>query len=376
MIKRAGELIVRTIISIILVICFLPLPVMAAEEVAVSAKAAVLYDPLCHAVLWGKNETSRFGMASTTKIMTAVVAMELYDVTSTVEIQGEWCGIEGSSMYLKEGESLTVRDLLYGLLLVSGNDAATALAGIYTGNQADFVACMNEKAAELGLENTQFCNPSGLSEEGHYTTAQDLARLAAYAMQQPLFAEIVATERYVCGSRILLNHNKLLSQIDACGVKTGYTKADGRCLVSAKEENGKMLIAVTLSAPDDWSDHKRMYEAGFAAVSPVTPIEAGTVAYIPVIGGRDKNVAVYCLDTYTIPFDEALQDRLTVHILGPRFAYQNQVKGSQPYGTIQVRYDDTVLFESDLYYANSVGETEKEITLWQRFLNWFCCLLE
>ena len=140
MMKRAGELIVRTIISIILILCFLSFPTWAAEDISVSANAAVLYDPVCDAVMWGKNETSICGMASTTKIMTAVVAMELYDVSSTVEIQSEWCGIEGSSMYLKAGETLTVLDLLYGLLLASGNDAATALAGIYTGDPDDFVA--------------------------------------------------------------------------------------------------------------------------------------------------------------------------------------------------------------------------------------------
>lgn len=375
MMKRAGELIVRTIILIGLILCFFPFSAWAAEDISVSAKAAVLYDPLCDAVMWGKNETAVCGMASTTKIMTAVVAMELYEVSSTVEIQSDWCGIEGSSMYLKAGETLTVLDLLYGLLLASGNDAAAALAGLYTGDAEDFVACMNAKATELGLNDTQFLNPSGLSAEGHHTTALDLARLAAYAMQQPLFTEIVSTENYVCGMRTFQNHNKLLDQIDACGVKTGYTKADGRCLVSAKEENGRMLIAVTLSAPDDWADHKRMYEVGFSTLSPVTPVEAGTIAYIPVTGSYCKDVALYCMDTYTVATDRALHDQLTVHVLGPRFVYPNQVKGGQPYGIVQVRHNEAVLFESTLYYANSIQDT-KEITLWQRFLNWLCCLLE
>ena len=376
MMNRAGELIVRTIISLLFILLIFPFPTASAKELSVSAKAAVLYDPLCDAVILGKNEDTVLGMASTTKIMTAIIAMELYDPTAAVEIQAAWCGIEGSSMYLKAGEILTVSDLLYGLLLASGNDAAMALAGLYTGNPADFVARMNEKASALGLINTHFSNPSGLSEDGHHTTAIDLARLTAYAMEQPLFAEIVATQSYTCGNRNLQNHNKLLQQINACGVKTGFTKADGRCLVSAKKQNGRLLIAVTLSAPDDWNDHKVMYEAGFSALSPITPIEAGTLSYIPVIGSKTQEVPVYCIRSYTDLIHQALHEKITVHILGPRFVYPEQVKGGQPYGRVEVRCGDTVLFEDMLYYAHTAHTKEVKITLWQQFLNWICCLLE
>lgn len=378
MMNRAGELIVRIIkisFAFLLIILFFPFPSKAAEPVSVSAKAAVLYDPLCDAVIWGKNETAVLGMASTTKIMTAVVAMELYDPNKVVEIHPDWCGIEGSSIYLKAGEKLTVSDLLYGLLLSSGNDAAVALAGFYSGNIEDFVACMNAKAEELGLENTHFTNPSGLSEAGHHTTPLELARLTAYAMRQPLFAEIVATEQYVCGSRVFQNHNKLLQQINACGVKTGYTKADGRCLVSAKEENGRMLIAVTLSAPDDWKDHKELYELGFSAFTPSTPVEEGTLFYIPVTGGINPEVAVYSTESYTVLLHKDVQKDVTVRILGPRFVYPEQVKGGKYYGRVQVRCNNALLFESDLYYANSVPAKGIKITIWQQFLDWLCCLL-
>ena len=376
MMNWAGELIVRKIISVVLILFSLPFPCIAADGISVSAKAAVLYDPLCDAVLWGKNEQLVLGMASTTKIMTAIVAMELFNTEDIVEIQAEWCGIEGSSMYLKEGEQLTVKDLLYGLLLASGNDAATALAGLYTGDPADFVAYMNKTAILLGLSDTQFQNSSGLSQEGHYTTALDLARLAAYAMQQPLFAEIVATKTYICGDRQITNHNKLLDQINACGIKTGYTKADGRCLVSAKEQDGRLLIAVTLSAPDDWNDHKVMFESGFSSLSPATPIEAGSIVSIPVVGSDTTEVAVYCTQTYTEKLDKALHDQVTVHIIGPRFVYAEQAKGGKPYGKVQVRYRDKVLYEDTLYYANSVETKQEKITVWQRFFTWICCLLE
>ncbi len=377
--KRAGELIVRKILIISFLLLFLPFHASAIEkttDISVSAKAAALYDPLCESVILGKNEDTVLGMASTTKIMTAIIALELYDPALVVEIQPEWCGIEGSSMYLKAGEMLSVKDLLYGLLLASGNDAATALAGLYTGNQADFVARMNEKAEELDLKHTSFCNPSGLSEEGHHTTALELARLTAYAMKQPLFAEIVSTERYTCGDRVLNNHNKLLQQIDACGVKTGFTKADGRCLVSAKKQDDRMLIAVTLSAPDDWTDHRVLYDAGFASLTPITPVEADTIGHIPVIGGREDTVPVYCTEPYTVKVDHMMQDKISVHIIGPRFVYQSEAKGGQPYGKVQVRCENTLLFESPLFYANSVGETDIKITFWQRFTYWLRCFLE
>ena len=379
MIKRAGELIVRKIVVVLFLLVIFPIQVIAAEktsDISVSAKAAVLYDPICKSVIWGKNEEMVLGMASTTKIMTAIVAMELYDLESTVEIRPEWCGIEGSSMYLTAGERLSVKDLLYGLLLASGNDAATALAGLYTGKEADFVARMNEKASELGLQHTAFCNPSGLSEEGHHTTALELAKLAAYAMEQPLFAEIVSATQYVCGTHTLQNHNKLLQQINACGVKTGYTKADGRCLVSAKEEDGRMLIAVTLSAPDDWTDHRVLYEIGFSNLTHATPIEEGTIHTVPVVGGVETSVSVYCADTYTLAVDRALEHKISVHIIGPHFVYQSEVKGGQPYGTVQVCCNNTILFESTLYYANSIEAADIKITFWQRFTEWLCCLLE
>ena len=377
--KRAGELIVRKILIILVLLFFLPLQTSAIEptaDISVSAKSAILYDPLCESVIFGKNEEAILGMASTTKIMTAIVALEIYDPALMVEIKPEWCGIEGSSMYLKAGERLSVKDLLYGLLLASGNDAATALAGLYTGHQDDFVALMNQKAQALNLTNTAFCNPSGLSEEGHHTTALDLARLTAYAMKQPLFAKIVSTAQYVCGNRVLNNHNKLLQQINACGVKTGFTKADGRCLVSAKEQDGRMLIAVTLSAPDDWTDHRILYNTAFSSFTPITPVEEGTVAEIPVVGSREDTVPVYCTESYTLKTTPAMKDKISVHIVGPRFVYQNQAKGGQLYGTVQVRCENTILFESPLFYANSVEKTYFKITVWQRLTNWLRCLLE
>lgn len=359
----------RKLFSVLLVAVMLTMS-CGAETCGVSAQAAVLYDPLCETVLFQRNECAKLGMASTTKIMTALVALDWYDPETSVEIQPEWCGIEGSSIYLQPGETMTISDLLYGLLLESGNDAAVALASIRTGDPEDFVAAMNQKAADLGLEHTHFCNPNGLSDENHYTCALDLARLAAYGMKSPVFSAIVGTKSSTVANRSMQNHNKLLWQIGACGVKTGYTKKDGRCLVSALVREGRMLIAVTLNAPDDWTDHRIMYEQGFSAMTPYTPVEAGVVSEIPVIGGDHVSCPLYCTESFTAAFSGAERDQITVQILGPRFAYASEVKGGIQYGDLRVSCGESVLFETPLYYQFTAHEQTGQKTLWQRIQSW------
>lgn len=195
-------------------------------------------------VLYEKNASDRSLIASTTKIMTALVVCEHCNLSDRVKIPPEAVGIEGSSMYLQEGEILTVQDLLYGLMLHSGNDAAVALAVYCGGTEPDFVTMMNEKAERLGLENTRFANPNGLDHDGNYSTALDLARLSVYALQNEAFLHTVSCKTVTVGSRTLRNHNKLLFTYDgAIGVKTGYTKAAGRILVSAAERDGRRLVA-------------------------------------------------------------------------------------------------------------------------------------
>ena len=168
-------------------------------------------------------------------------------------------------MYLKVGETLTVQELLYGLMLSSGNDAALALTEVCGGVDA-FVAKMNDLAARIGMASSSFENPSGLDGEAHYSTARDMARLAAYAAEDPGFVRLCTTTRASVAGRSMSNHNKLLQRIDGCiGMKTGYTKAAGRTLVSCVERDGRRLVAVTLKASDDWSDHEKLYKFGFAA---------------------------------------------------------------------------------------------------------------
>ena len=235
-----------------------------AEAAQLSAAAAILMDADSGEVLYEKDAGRRMRIASTTKIMTALVVLEHARLTDTVTVTNDHM-VEGSSMYLKPGEVVTVEELLYGLMLCSGNDAALALADCCGGLDA-FVQAMNEKAAALGMKDTSFANPNGLDDENHYSTARDMAVLAAYAAENPTFRRICSTKTATVGGRSMTNHNKLLRQIEGCiGMKTGYTKAAGRTLVSCAERQGRRLVAVTLCDGNDWADHKTLYEMGFAA---------------------------------------------------------------------------------------------------------------
>ena len=246
----------------------------AAEAVEVSAAAAVLMDADSGRLLYEKNGEKRMLIASTTKLMTALVALEQGGLQQEITVTGGHMA-EGSSMYLRPGEKLTLETLLYGLLLSSGNDAALAVTECM-GGVAPFVARMNEKAAELGMENTHFANPNGLDDEEHYSTAEDMAKLAAAAMDDPVLRRVASTRTARIGGRTLTNHNKLLSRVEGCvGLKTGYTRAAGRTLVSCAERDGVRLVAVTLQDGDDWNDHASLYEQGFRVLRPVKAVERG-----------------------------------------------------------------------------------------------------
>ncbi len=258
---------------------------------SVSAKAAVLLDANDGRILYEKNALARLPMASTTKIMTALVALESASLDSVVTIPSAAVGVEGSSVYLTVGERLTLRELLYAVLLSSANDAATAVAIAISGSVESFADKMNATAARLGLRDTHFVNPHGLDADGHYTSALDLARLTACALKNQEFRRIVSTYKHEisgpAGARLLVNHNKLLKNYDGCiGVKTGFTKKTGRCLVSAAERDGLTLVAVTLADPDDWRDHAAMLDYGFEFYARFSPAKAGqAMATLPIVGG-------------------------------------------------------------------------------------------
>ena len=256
-----------------------------AEAVEVSATACVLMDADTGLVLYRKNEDQRMLIASVTKLMTALVVLEQGEVDETVTVTAAHMA-EGSSMYLRVGEKLTLEELLYGLLLCSGNDAALALTEC-AGGVEPFVALMNEKAAALGMKNTHFANPNGLDDEEHYSTAYDMALLACAAANEPTLRRIASTRTAAIGGRTLTNHNKLLSRMDGCiGLKTGYTKAAGRTLVSCAEREGHRLVAVTLRDGNDWNDHEMLYDRGFALVGVQEELRGRIVRALENIGER------------------------------------------------------------------------------------------
>jgi len=235
-----------------------------------NAKASALIDVESGRLLYSNNGDTAMRIASLTKIMTAIVAIDHGKLTDTVKTSKRAAGKEGSSIYLQLGEEMSLLNMLYGLMLRSGNDAATAIAEHVGGSEEGFVHLMNEKAAFLGLKHTQFKNPHGLDEEGHYSSANDLAKLTAYALKNDVFAEIVSTrEKKVPNPHekweySYTNKNKMLAMYEgADGVKTGYTKKALRCLVSSATRQGQQLAAVTINDSDDWLDHRKMLDWGF-----------------------------------------------------------------------------------------------------------------
>ena len=255
----------KRILTAVTVIVLLCLPTAWAADT--SATAAILMDGDTGEVLYEKNPDRQMLIASTTKLMTTLVVLEHGGLGDVVTVTQQHIA-EGSSMYLKPGDRVTVEELLYGLLLCSGNDAALALTAC-AGGPEPFVALMNEKAAALGMTRTSFANPNGLDAEGHYSTARDMAVLAAAAMEEPTFRRICSSRSVTIGQRTMENHNRLLRQVEGCiGLKTGYTKAAGRTLVSCAERCGCRLIAVTLRDSNDWADHAALYEYGFCLTAP------------------------------------------------------------------------------------------------------------
>ena len=277
----------KTILYLLILSTFLlsmmALLAYADTGMSTGANSSALYNPDTKTFLYQSNANVRLPMASTTKIVTALIAIETLDLNEKVRVSKEAVGVEGSSLYLSEGDELTVKDLIYGVLLQSANDAATVLALRISGNIPDFAEKMNERVLKIGVTDTNFENPHGLDASAHYTTAHDLSLISAEALSNHTFKEIASTYKYSFklgeGTRTLVNHNKLLKSFEGCiGVKTGFTKKSGRCLVSAAERNGVTLVAVTLNDPDDWHDHKSMMEYGFDNLESV---DLNTIITIP-----------------------------------------------------------------------------------------------
>lgn len=344
-------------------ILFFPL-----EVSAVSAEHAIVMDAATGRVLFERRADEQSLIASTTKIMTALVVCEQCNVLDRMRIPKEAVGIEGSSMYLREGEVLTIQELLYGLMLQSGNDAAVALA-IYCGGTVEgFVEMMNDKARRLGLENTHFANPNGLDSPGHYSTARDLAVLTAYAMENPVFAKTVSTKSLRIGERYLTNHNKLLWRLEgADGVKTGFTKKAGRILVSSATREGRRLICVTINAPDDWRDHTTMLENGFSQYAVRQLVTAGeTIGKVSVLSGDGTQAHLIAEEDFFYALAEG--EKVIVHLPPMGFVYAPVVRGQEA-GYAHILVDGNAVGKVPVVYGDTIEkETEPECPWWQRLL--------
>lgn len=277
----------KTILYLLILSTFLlsmmALLAYADSGVSAGARSSALYNPDTKTFLYQSNANERLPMASTTKIVTALIAIESLDLEESIQVPKEAVGIEGSSLYLKENDELTVKDLVYGVLLQSANDAATVLALRISGSIENFAEVMTQRVTKIGAYDTNFKNPHGLDDKEHYTTAHDLSLIAAEAMSNETFKKIASTYKYSFNigenTRCVVNHNKLLKNYAGCiGVKTGFTSKSGRCLVSAAERNGVTLIAVTLDDPDDWKDHKNLLNYGFDSLESV---DLNTLVKIP-----------------------------------------------------------------------------------------------
>lgn len=300
----------------------IPLCCQAAEAPVISAASAVLLDADSGRILYARDENTPRAIASTTKLMTALVASEYLDgdLQREVTVKKEWTGIEGTSLYLEPGEKLTAETLLYGLLLHSGNDAAAALAGFCAGDVETFVDWMNQRAKDLGMTAAHFTDPSGLGGEGHCASALDMAKLGAACLDDPVVSQIVATRSIHVGGRSFTNHNKLLWQVPGCtGMKTGYTRQAGRTLVSSAERNGQRLVCVTLNDGDDWKDHAALLEYGFSRFPKQTLVKKGQVfRRIPVTGSLLHDLPVVARDALSWPLKETDRVRVEVSVLPDR----------------------------------------------------------
>lgn len=374
MVRNSAPLVrtVSVLLAGLLVLVF-PVTAFAAPE-SISAVSAVLIEAETGTILYEKNAYEQRAMASTTKIMTAILTIEAGDLDREFTVDSCAIMVEGTSMGLREGDRVSRRDLLYGILLPSGNDAANAAAVSVSGSTGAFVELMNRKAQELGLENTHFATPSGLDAKWHYTTAYDLAMLTAYAMKNEVFRSIVCCQsaEVEYGNppymRTLYNSNKMLKRYDgAIGVKTGFTDNARRCLVSAAERGGVMLIAVTLNAGDDWNDHTKMLDYGFTQVKRYS-LETSCNARVDVAGtGKSVSVAAGEAKLSLLP---SQREKITRRVILPNFVYGAVEKG-QELGRLEYLLDGRVVLTVPLCATESVEAETGELTIFQKIMSAF-----
>ncbi len=350
-------------------------------DISLSAQSAILVEAHTGTVLYAKNEKEHRSIASTTKIMTALLTIEAGELDKRFVVDPVAINVEGTSMGLKQGDTVTRRALCAGMLLPSGNDAANAAAINVAGSMSAFAELMNKRAASLGMNDSRFVTPSGLDADGQYSCAYDLALLTAAALQNDTFSEI-------CGSvkiqtefgnpptkRTLVNSNKLLySYPDCIGVKTGFTDNAKRTLVSAAERDGVRLIAVTLNAPNDWEDHTKLLDYGFEKVKNTDASYDCSKLSLPVIGGEAESIGVKALSSAKLPLTDEQREHVEVTVYLPKFIYAGVVAG-ETVGEIRYELNGRELVTVPLAAAESCGKAKQELSFFAACVKFFRGLL-
>ncbi|MBO9542433.1 D-alanyl-D-alanine carboxypeptidase [bacterium] len=354
-------------------------PAQAAGVPSVSAKAAIVIDGVTGQVLYAKNIHDRLPQASTTKMMAGIVALERGTLSDEVQVSKRAADTEGSSMYLEAGERLTFEQLLYGMMLNSGNDATEAVAEYISGDATHFVGLMNQKASTLGLKNTHFVTPHGLPDSNHYSSAYDLAQIARYALSNPAFAEIAATKAFpVPGNkraphRTLINHNKLLRYFPgAWGGKTGYTIVAGKCFVGSAKRDGRYVIEALLSAPDCWADAEKLLNYGLDSFTSEPVAAAGqAMGDVKVQGGAQGSVKAVLTEAVALSVPKGGQKpEVTTRVkLEPEI--KAPVKAGQSLGTYELREGDRLLASAPLVAALDVPVGGLELGDLGAVFGWF-----
>ncbi len=328
------------------------------SDVSVGAKSALLCtsDGL---LIYEKNADVPLPMASITKLMTVICALEaINDVKAEVLVPDKAIGIEGSSVYLAKGERVTYEMLMYSAMLESANDATTALAILCGGSEESFVSKMNEKAKSLSMNNTHFCNPHGLHENEHYTTARDYVKLMSYALENEQLCDIIATKKITFAKldnsmmRVLTNHNRLLFTYKGMlGGKTGFTKTSGRTLITAAKRNDTTLICITLNDGSDWHDHTALLDRGFETVKTVCYDKIN--ATVPIGAGDSESLSVKMKNRFS--FSVLNGEQITYKISLPHIAFA-PIKKDEQIGKIDFYKDGKIICTVPLIAENTVEQ--------------------
>lgn len=347
-----------------------------AEQLKIGAGGAVIMDADTTRVLSAYNAHARLPMASTTKVMTALLALENSSLDDIVTVPKEAYGTEGSSMYLNLGEKIRMEDLLYGLMLSSGNDAAVTIAIYIGGSVEGFAQMMNEKAAQLGCANTHFVTPNGLHDPEHYTSAYDLALIASAAMHNPDFRTIVGTKYWKTTSgdvvRTLKNKNKILWQYEGGnGIKTGFTKDSGRCLAFSAERDGHTVVGIVLDCPDMWNASTSLLDYAFKNFTWKKFVSAGdTICIADIQKGMRDGLEMVAKEDILIPLrgdenDDAVELRVDCPWTLPAPVFAGQAVGS-----LQAWSDGRLLASTPLIAAQTVLRKEYPYYLWRMATEW------